>query len=94
MSETGRNHPLTLLLTFLAGAAAGAAIAILTAPRSGRETRDRLKGLARDAARRAGSAPHLNEAYTRASRAARRAFNEFLDAEAPGGAGPTGPDGH
>jgi gas vesicle protein len=37
-----------ILGTFVLGAAAGAAIALLTTPRSGREMRARLKGAARD----------------------------------------------
>jgi gas vesicle protein len=38
----------SLLSAFLLGATAGAAVAVLTAPRSGRETRAQLKDLARD----------------------------------------------
>jgi gas vesicle protein len=37
------------ILGFLAGAAVGAAIGVLFAPRSGRETRERMAGRARDA---------------------------------------------
>jgi gas vesicle protein len=94
MSE---NHtdPATVLLAFLAGAVAGAAVALLTAPQSGRETRDRLKGLAREAASGARRAtPRLGDAYTRAARAARRAFSEALDAGAADGTPPARPAGH
>jgi gas vesicle protein len=35
-----------VLVAFLAGAAIGGGIALLTAPRSGRETREQLRGLA------------------------------------------------
>jgi gas vesicle protein len=74
---------------------AGAAVALLTAPQSGRETRDRLKGLAREAASGARRAtPRLGDAYTRAARAARRAFSEALDAGAADGAPPARPAGH
>jgi len=38
----------TLLLAFLVGAAAGAAVALLYAPASGRETRERLGEKARE----------------------------------------------
>lgn len=91
MNEIRRTDPATLLLAFLAGAVTGAAVALLTAPQSGRETRDRLKGLARDAARGAARAtPRLNDVYTRAARAARRAFSEALDS----GASESVPPGH
>lgn len=35
-----------VLIAFLAGAAIGGGIALLTAPRSGRETREKLRGIA------------------------------------------------
>jgi gas vesicle protein len=38
----------TIVLAFLAGAAIGGAIALLTAPRSGRETREKIRGGADD----------------------------------------------
>ena len=38
----------TVVLAFLAGAAIGGAIALLTAPRSGRETREKIRGTADD----------------------------------------------
>ena len=38
-----------LMLAFIAGAAAGAAAALLTAPRPGTETREAVRGWARDA---------------------------------------------
>ncbi|HEV8700880.1 MAG TPA: YtxH domain-containing protein [Candidatus Polarisedimenticolia bacterium] len=90
MNEVHRTDPATVLLAFLAGAVTGAAVALLTAPQSGRETRSRLKGLARDAVRGVSRAtPRLNDAYTRAARAARQAFSEALDAAASEGAPPT-----
>jgi len=46
----------TVLLAFLLGAAAGAAVALLYAPAPGRETRERLGEKAREGARRAGDA--------------------------------------
>jgi gas vesicle protein len=95
MSEIQRTDPATVLLAFLAGAVAGAAVALLTAPQSGRETRDRLKDLAREAASGARRAtPRLGDAYTRAARAARRAFSEALDAGAAEGTPPARPSGH
>ena len=56
-----------LLLAFLAGAAAGAAVALLTAPKSGRETRESLESWVR----RGGP----GDAVARAARAAQEAFD-------------------
>ena len=39
----------TVLLSFLAGAAVGAGVALLLAPQTGEEIRDKIKGLADDA---------------------------------------------
>jgi gas vesicle protein len=47
MSE--ENNGATTLLAFVIGAAVGAAAGILLAPRSGRDTRRRLRGWAEDA---------------------------------------------
>jgi gas vesicle protein len=46
----------TILMAFLVGAAAGAAVALLYAPAAGRETRERLSERAREGARRASDA--------------------------------------
>jgi gas vesicle protein len=46
----------TVLLALLIGAAAGAAIALLYAPASGRQTRERLGEQAREGAKRAADA--------------------------------------
>ena len=43
--ETGKT-----ILTFIAGAAAGAAVALLLAPESGAKTRERIRAKATDAA--------------------------------------------
>ena len=64
-----------ILTAAIAGAAAGAAFAYITAPRSGVETRNRLRGMS-DEARQA--ATHLPEAFQRAAAAARDAFTEAL----------------
>jgi gas vesicle protein len=48
----------TILLAFLVGAAAGAAVALLYAPASGRETRERLSEKAHEGARQATDAAH------------------------------------
>ena len=95
MDETHRTNPAVVLLAFLAGAVTGAAVALLTAPQSGRETRSRLKGLARDAAGRAPRVPEaLSAADARAAQAARQAFNETLEERASSGGPRLGPGGH
>jgi gas vesicle protein len=95
MNEIRRGDSTGRFLAFLAGAATGAAVALLTAPRSGRETRDRLKVLARDVAGRLGRVPSgQNEAYDRAAHAARRAFLETLENTKPDSGSETGRSGH
>lgn len=69
-----------LIIAFLGGAATGAVIAILTAPRSGAETRKRIRDLLYHSADEASRLPHaLREATT----AAAHAFGEALHVEAP-----------
>lgn len=68
-----------VLLAALGGAAVGATIALLTAPRTGRETREKLSEYAstgRDKAK------HLPGAVRAASTAARGAFVEAMRDEA------------
>lgn len=60
-----------VLLAFLSGAAAGAAIALLAAPRSGQETRDRIVSWAKEG--------RVTKAAQRAATAARNAFDEFTE---------------
>jgi gas vesicle protein len=72
-----------VLIAFLAGAAAGAAVALLYAPASGEETRERLTGAARDAADSARRGVRqakgtLNESWQRAVDAAKDAFEAAL----------------
>ena len=65
-----------LLLAFIAGGIAGAAVALLSAPQSGPQTRDSLRGLAKDAQGKAVKVPvALRRAYSDASDAAKKAFN-------------------
>lgn len=81
MSDASRTSGTSLILAFLAGAATGALVALLTAPRPGRETRDRVRALAEDVVDRSARVPSaLNQAYARAAKAARQAFVESLDA--------------
>ena len=51
----------TVLLAFLVGAIAGAAVALLYAPAAGRETREFLGDKARDAARKASEVARMGD---------------------------------
>jgi hypothetical protein len=64
-----------VLTAAIAGAVAGAAVAYFTAPRSGTETRNRLRAMSDDARQAASNLP---EAFQKAAAAAREAFNEAL----------------
>ena len=78
MSNTGYAGT-TLLLAFVAGAATGAVVVLLTAPKSGREMRADIKELGFTAARTALQVPGaLRAAYDNASSAAVTAFSETL----------------
>lgn len=67
----------SFLGTFVVGAAAGAAIALLTAPRSGRETRARLKDAARDMGGTLQQIPGaVRQAGARAVKAGQAAFTQ------------------
>lgn len=68
-----------LALAFLAGAAAGAAVALLTAPRTGAETRDQIRHFA---ARNRDRATSMPKALKGAALAARDAFNVALEEQA------------
>ena len=66
MSTENGPAPGTLMLAFLAGAAAGAAVALLYAPAAGTETRGRLTDKARESRDRAAEAASKGrEAVTR-----------------------------
>jgi gas vesicle protein len=71
---------------FALGATAGAAIALLTAPRTGRETRAHLKDAARDLKQRMGLAPEaIRAAGARALKAGQAAY---VQARGESGRGP------
>jgi gas vesicle protein len=80
MHESDRNglNAGHILLALMGGAIAGAGVAYLTAPASGRETRHRVRLMAHDTGE---SVRHLPEAVRRASEAARDAFVEALELE-------------
>jgi gas vesicle protein len=67
MSEDRGPSGSSLLLAFLAGAAAGAVVALLTSPKSGREMRESVATWARKSGAR--------DAMDRAVRSAREAFD-------------------
>jgi gas vesicle protein len=74
MSETRGHSTGSLLLAFVAGAVAGAAIAVLTSPRSGPEIRESLRRWTKDGKAR--------RAVERATAAARGAFDEVVSRDA------------
>jgi len=78
MSSVNQGHGFgSFLGTFVVGAAAGAAIALLTAPRSGRETRARLKDAARDMGGTLQQIPGaVRQAGARAVKAGQAAFTQ------------------
>lgn len=71
MSEDRGHSGASLLLAFLAGAVAGAAVAWLTAPKTGRDLRDSVRSWARGTRGR--------EAAERVARSVRDAFDEAVD---------------
>jgi gas vesicle protein len=67
-----------MLCALLGGVAAGAAIMYFNAPRSGAQSRDRLRSMADGARDKVTRAP---QAFREATQAAQRAFTETLAAE-------------
>jgi gas vesicle protein len=72
-----------VLFAFIAGAAVGAATALMLAPASGRETRARVQGAARDATEKARRGVQeikgtVGESWQRAVDAAKDAFEAAL----------------
>lgn len=69
----------TVLFAFLAGAAGGAVVALLVAPRSGAETRASLAEFGSNIARVAGRVPSaVRNVYDSASSAAVTAFSDSI----------------
>ncbi len=74
--ETRGGSAATTMLAFLAGAALGAGVALLLAPRSGRETREKLGNWLDEAAGEAGEgARKVREAAGRAVSVIEEAWN-------------------
>jgi len=79
-TEPGGYRGAHLLTAFLLGAAAGALIAYVTSPESGRRNRERMKDAARAAGRTAREAPtRLRDSFSRAVEAARSVLEEAID---------------
>jgi gas vesicle protein len=77
MTQTRSFSGVHLLTAFITGAAAGAAVAFITAPRSGKETREALQVWARDVRGKAVRIPHaVGQAVERAARVGKEAFSE------------------
>lgn len=77
MTETRGFNGWHVLVAFTAGAAAGAVVAYLTAPRSGKETRAVLQDWAKDVRDKASRIPHsVREAVERGKQAGKEAFIE------------------
>ncbi len=79
-SENDGNGIGWYLGAFVLGAAAGVTITLLTAPRSGRETRERLKSAALDLEKMAEQVPGaIRRAGARAVKAGQAAFEQARD---------------
>jgi gas vesicle protein len=79
MREDNSYSGAHVLLAFVAGAVTGAAVALLTAPQSGSDTRESIRGWAREGQATAVRLPEtLAAAYHRAVDAAKRTFNKEL----------------
>jgi gas vesicle protein len=66
-----------LLVAFIAGSATGAVVALMTAPRSGKETREALQVWAQDVREKAARIPHsVGQAVQRGTQAGKEAFSE------------------
>ena len=78
--ESHGNRLGSFVGAFVLGAAAGATIALLTAPRSGRETRERLKGTLLDLGETIEPVPGaIRRAGSRAAKAGQAAFVQARD---------------
>jgi gas vesicle protein len=69
-----------LLVTFMAGAAAGVVAALLLAPQSGTESRNQIRGWAKEAQSKAGRLPKaVKAAYSEAAHSAKDAFTDAFN---------------
>jgi gas vesicle protein len=85
MTDNNSYSGAHLLLAFIVGGIAGAAVALLAAPQTGTETRDTIRGLAKNAQGKAVKVPTaLRRAYADASDAAKKAFSASFAESAAG----------
>jgi gas vesicle protein len=92
-----RNDFGVVAASFLAGAIAGAVAALLLAPKSGRETREDLRGYTHDVGEKAGHAGDLTKdkaehLVERASVALQAAMKAYREARGPVPAPPAEPE--
>ncbi len=72
------------LIAFACGAAAGAVAGIITAPRSGRETRQQLRGFAQRVSNKARRLPQaMSESVDRMAQAGKDTFTDSYPRTAP-----------
>ena len=84
MTDTRGFSGSHLLIAFATGAAAGAVVALVTAPRSGKETREALQSWADDVRGKAGRLPSaMGAAVERATKAGKDAFAESYRGNSP-----------
>ncbi|HJQ98443.1 MAG TPA: YtxH domain-containing protein [Candidatus Polarisedimenticolaceae bacterium] len=82
MYETRSFSGMNCTMAFIGGAVVGSIVALLTAPRTGRETRDALNYWTRDVADKASRLPRaVREAVDRGREAGRQAFTESYRTE-------------
>jgi gas vesicle protein len=83
MTESRGFTGTQMLMAFMTGAAAGAAVAFMTAPRTGKETREALSTWAMDARDKAARIPQaVRDAVDTGTRAGKEAFADSYRAGA------------
>jgi len=88
MTDTRGFSGSHLLIAFATGAAAGAVVALVTAPRTGKETREALQGWADDVRGKAERLPRaMGAAVERGTKAGKEAFAESYRGNSPHGDG-------
>jgi len=84
MTDTRGFSGSHLLIAFATGAAAGAVVALMTAPRTGRETREALQSWADDVRGKAARVPRaMSAAVEHATKAGKDAFAESYRGNSP-----------
>lgn len=83
MSDEHRCSAAQILVAFLAGAAVGAAVALLTTPRTGKENREKVSDWMKRAGEEArGAAPGVRDAVSKAVQAAGEAIDNAFGTKA------------